>query len=134
MSDKQQYEPPALTILGSVEEITAGKTGPEPDAAGGSFLPVSDRAVKDAIEPVDPKRVLEGVDKLDVSRWSYRWDDPSVRHIGPMSQDFAAAFDVGEDNRRIHPIDMNGVALAAIKALKAEVEELRTEVERLRNG
>ena len=129
------YEPPAIEVLGDIEQLTSGtKGGPSPDQ-GGSFEPaekLSDRALKEAIEPVDERSVLAGVERLDVARWSYISDGPEVRHIGPMAQDFAAAFDVGADPRRIHPIDMNGVALAAIKALKATVDQQGEELERLR--
>ena len=125
------YEPPAIEVLGSIEQLTSGKSGPEPDQ-GGSVLPLSDRALKEAVEPIDERSVLAGVERLDVSRWSYVTDGPQVRHIGPMAQDFAAAFDVGGDPRRIHPIDMNGVALAAIKALKTTVDRQQSELDRLR--
>jgi len=43
-----------------------------------------------------------------------------VRHVGPMAQDFYAAFRVGEDDKHITSIDEDGVALAAIKALHAQ--------------
>ncbi len=48
-----------------------------------------------------------------------------MRHVGPMAQDFYAAFRVGEDDRHITSIDEDGVALAAIKALHAENRDLR---------
>ena len=53
--------------------------------------------------------------------WSYT-TERGVRHVGPMAQDFYAAFNVGEDDRHITSIDEDGVALAAIKALNARVE------------
>jgi hypothetical protein len=40
-----------------------------------------------------------------------------------MAQDFYAAFGVGEDDRHVTTIDEEGVALAAIKALQAEVAD-----------
>ena len=127
------YEPPALEVLGDIDELTAGGTSGNPDGEGSlQGGGGSDRALKRRIEPADTDSVLAGVDRLDVSRWSYKWDGPGVRHIGPMAQDFAAAFEVGADDRRIHPIDMNGVALAAIKALKAQVDEQERELAKLR--
>jgi DNA-binding transcriptional MerR regulator len=39
-----------------------------------------------------------------------------------MAQDFHAAFQLGNDDRRISTIDADGVALAAIKGLIAELE------------
>jgi hypothetical protein len=41
-----------------------------------------------------------------------------------MAQDFAALFGVGADDRHIHPLDGQGVALAAIQGLGAEVARL----------
>jgi len=129
---KESYEPPKLDVLGDVEELTAGGGDGPPDGDGSQTGVPSDRALKAHLEPVTAEEVLDGVQRLDVSRWSYRRDGPRVRHIGPMAQDFAAAFDVGPDNRKIHPIDMNGVALAAIKALKVRVGEQERELVDLR--
>jgi hypothetical protein len=44
-----------------------------------------------------------------------------------MAQDFAAAFHVGDDDRRIHVVDGQGVALAAIQGLTQELRALRAE-------
>jgi hypothetical protein len=82
--------------------------------------------------------VLERVLALEVSSWSYLWDQGEVRHIGPMAQDFYAAFGVGVDDRHIHPADGVGVALAAIQALHElvraqadEIAELRVRLDRI---
>ena len=53
--------------------------------------------------------------------------DPDIRHIGPVAQDFHAAFGVGADDKHIAAIDRDGVALAAIQALNTEVTRLRQE-------
>jgi hypothetical protein len=59
--------------------------------------------------------------------------------MGPMAQDFRAAFGLGEDERHIDTIDADGVALAGVQALyrlaqqqeaqlarqQAEISELR---------
>lgn len=47
----------------------------------------------------------------------------AVRHIGPMAQDFHAAFEVGEDDEHIATVDADGVALAAIQGLYRLVAE-----------
>ena len=49
--------------------------------------------------------------------------DPSVRHLGPMAQDFRQAFGLGEDDRHISSSDADGVALAAIQGLNQKLEE-----------
>jgi hypothetical protein len=91
----------------------------------------SDRAIKANFGSVDPADMLARVRDLPIATWNYINDDSSVRHIGPMAQDFAAAFSVGADDRHIHPIDGQGVALAAIQGLAAEIERLREENARL---
>ncbi|OLZ64714.1 hypothetical protein AV521_34415 [Streptomyces sp. IMTB 2501] len=83
-------------------------------------------------------RLLEHVLALPVSTWRYHWDPPHVRHLGPMAQDWWAAFGVGENDRTICCTDTNGVAIVAIQALhrlltqtQQEVSELRQEIKRL---
>jgi hypothetical protein len=48
---------------------------------------------------------------------------PAVRHIGPLAQDFAGAFGLGEADRHITAIDADGVAFAAIQGLNQKLEE-----------
>ncbi len=76
--------------------------------------------------------------QLPVTRWRYKGEADSVRHIGPMAQDFSAAFGLGESETHIGTVDADGVALAAIQGLHelvrekdAEIEELKARLERL---
>jgi hypothetical protein len=69
---------------------------------------------------------LTKVAALPISRWSYK-TERGVRHVGPMAQDFYAAFKVGEDDKHITSIDEDGVALSAIKALHAQAARLRAQ-------
>jgi predicted nuclease with TOPRIM domain len=47
-----------------------------------------------------------------------------VQHIGPMAQDFRAAFGLdGADDKHISVVDESGVALAAIQGLNQKLEE-----------
>jgi hypothetical protein len=98
-------------------------TGVKLAPGSGSWSTVSDRAVKTAIEGIDDARILAKVASFPVSEWSYTAQGPSVRHLGPMAQDFRAAFGLGEDEKHISTVDEEGVALASIKALQAEVTE-----------
>lgn len=91
----------------------------------GSWSTLSDRSVMRGIAAVDSSAILAKVASLPVSEWSYESQTPNIRHIGPMAQDFYAAFGVGEDDRHITTVDEGGVALAAIKSLHAENEALR---------
>lgn len=91
-----------------------------PGAAAWESL--SDREAKTAVAPLDSEQVLSALDNLMVASWEYR-DLPGERHIGPMAQDFQAAFKLGDDNRTISTLDADGVALAAVQALIAQIEE-----------
>jgi hypothetical protein len=86
--------------------------------------PKSDRNLKTNFQSVDPNAVLERVATLPVSTWSYKTEDPKVRHIGPMAQDFQATFGVGGSDKTILQVDADGVALASIQALRARVAKL----------
>jgi hypothetical protein len=99
---------------------------------GGSWSSLSDRAAKQAIEPASGRKVLRKLTSVPVSTWSYRAQDDSIRHIGPMAQDFYKAFGVGEDRRHIASVDADGVALAAIKGLNRNVERLQRKVASLK--
>jgi hypothetical protein len=89
---------------------------------------LSDRNAKRNVEPVDEQAVLEVLATLPVSTWSYKSDDPAVRHLGPMAQDFYSAFGLGDTDRAYNSIDAQGVAMAAIKAL---YERSRAQDERI---
>jgi len=90
----------------------------------GTWASASDRNLKTDVARIDDAAVLDKVASLPISRWSYK-SERGVRHVGPMAQDFYAAFGVGEDDKHITSIDEDGVALAAIKALHAENVRLR---------
>jgi hypothetical protein len=94
----------------------------------GTFNNNSDRNAKQNFASVKPEEVLEKVAQLPVTQWSYKMD-AETRHIGPMAQDFYAAFAVGTDERHIAPIDEGGVALAAIQGLNEKVESGKRKAE-----
>ncbi len=55
-----------------------------------------------------------------------------MRHMGPMAQDFHAAFGLGENPLMINSVDIDGVNMAAVQALTARTDALRAENEALR--
>ena len=107
-------------------------TGVTLAAGDGSWASVSDRNAKRDFQTVDSKAVLEKVAALPLSTWSYKTQDDSVRHLGPMAQDFKAAFNLGNDDKRITSIDADGVALAAIQGLNQKLNERNFELAELR--
>ncbi len=98
----------------------------------GTLTEMSDRNAKRNIVPVDSDAVLQRVSALPISAWSYKTDPTGVRHIGPMAQDFHAAFGLGQDDRHIATMDTSGVALAAIQALHRNVQDKDDEIAQLK--
>jgi len=109
------------------------------DVKGGGIKPpeqcnmTCDSGLKTNFASVKLDDVLNRLSGIPIETWNYTWDDPSVRHISPMAQDFAAAFSVGEDDKHIHPVDVSGVAFASIQALYQMLKESRAEILSLRN-
>jgi hypothetical protein len=103
----------------------------------GTLTQNSDRNQKEAIEPVNVDDVLNRLAGLDISSWRYLRSDNGVRHIGPMAQDFYAAFGFGVSNITISTIDAQGIAFAAIQALNQRLmdsnDELHAEVDALKS-
>jgi hypothetical protein len=71
--------------------------------------------------PVNAKAVLEKVAALPITSWHFT-NDVATTHLGPMAQDFYAAFNIGPDDKHIATVDEGGVALAAIQGLDQKVE------------
>ena len=83
----------------------------------------SDRNAKENFAAIDPQNVLAKVASMPVTEWNYK-SDKTAHHIGPMAQDFQAAFGLnGADDRHISTVDEGGVALAAIQGLNQKLEE-----------
>jgi hypothetical protein len=82
----------------------------------------SDRAAKQDFAPVNGRDVLAKLAALPITTWAYT-NAPSVRHLGPVAQDFAAAFGLGDGDKHIATVDADGVALAAIQGLNHKLEE-----------
>jgi hypothetical protein len=102
---------------------SAGNVGVTLPAGGGSWNNLSDRNMKANFAAVDKRAILRGVLGLPISTWNYKSQDAAVRHIGPMAQDFFAAFKLGEGDKTITTIDPDGVALAAIQGLHEELKD-----------
>jgi hypothetical protein len=107
-------------------------------STGGAWTNASDRNLKANFAPVNAHSILDRVAALSILTWNYRSQPRSIRHIGPMAQDFRKAFGLGEDDRHIATIDSEGVALAAIQELyhlvqqkDARIQEQREQIKKL---
>jgi hypothetical protein len=100
--------------------------------AGGVWTNASDENLKENFKPVDGEALLEKIEELPISQWNYKVESDEVTHIGPTAQDFKAAFGVGANDKTISTIDPSGIALAAIKQLSKENDELKVQVAELK--
>jgi hypothetical protein len=88
----------------------------------GTVAGASDAAQKENRDPVDQRDVLDSLLSIPIETWNYIAEPDAVRHMGPMAQDFFAAYGLGADDR-LSAIDVQGVALASIQALNEIVQE-----------
>ncbi|MFO1311193.1 MAG: tail fiber domain-containing protein [Burkholderiales bacterium] len=88
----------------------------------GVWTNTSDRNLKDDFAAIDARSVLERVVALPIAEWRYKSEPMATRHVGPMAQDFHAAFGLGSDDTHIGTVDESGIALAAIQGLNAKLE------------
>lgn len=100
---------------------------------GGSWGSVSDIRRKENIEVIDNEKILTSIASIPVTNWNYKSQPATQRHIGPMAQDFYAAFHldgIGNDTT-INTLDIAGVNMAAIQALEKRTKDLQQQNEQL---
>jgi hypothetical protein len=125
---------------GGVRFVTAIDGGGNPTGGvrafpgDGSWSSISDRNAKENIVPVEPKGILEKLAGVPLATWNYKSQNKSIRHIGPMAQDFYATFGIGEDEKYIGTVDADGVALAAIQGLNEIVKRQDAEIQGLKKS
>jgi hypothetical protein len=114
-------------------------TGCNLPAGSGVFSCSSSRMLKDHFGGVDGEELLGRVRGVPVNTWSYVAEGGQVRHLGPVAEDFRAAFGLGVDDRSIGLLDIDGVNFAGVKALEARttgqaerIRQLEAEVDELR--
>jgi hypothetical protein len=106
----------ALNVNGTI--VASGTV-----TANGVLL-TSDRNAKENLAALDSQTVLAKVAALPLTEWNYKNEAAGTRHVGPMAQDFQAAFQLnGGDDQHISVVDESGVALAAIQGLNRKLEQ-----------
>ena len=101
---------------------------------GNNVQLTSDRNAKENFKSVDDQAVLAKVASLPLTEWNYKTDSKGVQHIGPMAQDFQAAFQLSTDDKHISVVDEGGVALAAIQGLNQKLQEKDAEIQQLQQS
>lgn len=100
-------------------------------AGGSSWAVISDRNRKMDFRNVDGEHLLTTLRSVPVTTWRYKdEEDKTTLHIGPMAQDWHQAFGFTTDDKTINMSDLDGVNLAAVKALEArtaqQAEQIKT--------
>ena len=122
--------------VGLVTIYQSGDLGVARNVLAQAFNVTSDRNAKTNFSSINALEMLKKVSHLNIQTWNYKTDAGSLRHVGPMAQDFHAAFGFnGKDDKHISVVDSQGVALAAIQGLNAKLEtenaDLRTQLSNL---
>jgi hypothetical protein len=108
---------PTLTVDGSIQADNVTFT--------------SSRFAKTGFTQVDALDVLEKVTSLPISEWNFIDEQNGRRHIGPMAEDFNAAFGLNNPSSPISLIDANGITLAGLKGLYEVVQRKQAAIEAL---
>ena len=111
----------------------AGTTGCNLPAGSGVFNCTSSRFTKENFLKVEGNDVLSRLRLIPVSTWNYISEGKTVRHIGPMAEDFYEQFKLGTGNTSIGVQDLAGVSIAAVKELDAQLQEKNAEIEKLKS-
>ncbi len=94
----------------------------------GAWASVSDKRKKENFITLNPEEILLKIKDMPVTQWNYKAQDKTNHHIGPMAQDFYAAFKLsgnGNDTT-ITTSDIDGVNMIAIQALEKRTAELKS--------
>ena len=111
---------PALETSYTIDRLKLDASGDL--YVGGTISQLSSRRTKENFVEVDGADVLAKLDALPILTWNYKAQPDGDRHLGPTAEDFHEAFGLGESGTQLAPADVAGVALAAARALKAEVD------------
>ena len=104
---------------------------------GGVWTIGSSREFKENFQHIDGRELIKTISNMRVEAWQYK--DSEERHIGPVAEDFVAAFDVGvvreadghREDKYLAASDVAGVALVGVQELAKKNQELRHRIEQL---
>jgi hypothetical protein len=103
-------------------------------SAGGTYTAISDRNKKENFVELDYQDIRQRIDELPLTMWNYKAENESIKHIGPMAQDFHRLFGLnGSNDKMIANMDTTGVALAGVKSLSKVISEQEDQIKALKN-
>lgn len=93
-----------------------------------------DRNLKTNFKKLDNEIILSKIDKMPVTEWNYKGND-TVKYIGPVAQDFYAAFQLGgTDSLGINSICIDGVNMAGVKGLIERTNKMKDTIALLKQS
>jgi hypothetical protein len=126
---------PEMTVLatGAVTMGPGGAANFDLDSSGnltlaGTLTELSDVRAKENITAVDGQALLARLTDLPIATWTYKADATKSVHLGPMAQDFHAAFGLGADDKHLAPKDLASVALVGVKELHKRLAVREAEI------
>jgi hypothetical protein len=106
-----------------------GNVGCDLTVAVPSWTCASSRTLKENFLEVDGEEVLWRIRGIPVTSWNMIGADKQIRHFGPVAEDFYQAFGLGLGETTIGLGDIDGVNLAAARALEARTARLQAELD-----
>ena len=99
---------------------------------GNVWYSVSDRKKKENFQDVDPELLIGKLSEIPIQSWNYKSQNPAIRHIGIVAQDFYQNFGYGDNDTTLAWIDVAGVNMAVIKGLISRTDTLEKQLEEQR--
>ena len=96
-------------------------------SGSGAWSSVSDSSKKENIISLEKHGIINHLKNLNTYTWNYKSQNDNAVHIGPMAQDFSAAFNCGQNNTSISTIDSDGIVLHAIQELDSKLDQIHSE-------
>ncbi|HEU4562757.1 MAG TPA: tail fiber domain-containing protein [Longimicrobium sp.] len=106
-----------------------GNVGCDLTVAVPSWTCASSRTLKENFADVDGEDVLSRIRTIPITTWNMIGGDRQVRHLGPVAEDFHRAFPLGLGETTIGLGDIDGVNLAAAKALEQRTTRLQAQLD-----
>ncbi len=109
---------------------SGASTGVYLDAGGGSWINVSNRALKENFSSIDNAALLERLAQFPITTWNLKTQDDSIIHVGLMADEFNSLLTGlgGEGQDNINTMDAIGVSMAAIQGLYDQNQDLKAEI------
>lgn len=105
-----------------------GNVGCDLTVAVPTWTCASSRTLKENYAPVNGEDVLIRLRSVPVTTWTMIGADENVLHLGPVAEDFYQAFALGLGPTAIGMGDIDGVNLAAAKALEVRTTDLQAQL------